>query len=71
MVNLPVNAGEATEAGSVPGLKRSPEVGNENTLQYSCLENSVDGGAWRATVHGGHKKSDTDDHILSTICRIQ
>ena len=52
MVSLPVNAGEATEAGSIPGLKRSPEVGNENTLQYSCLENSVDGGAWRATVHG-------------------
>ena len=39
--------------------KYSTGEGNGNPLQYSCLENPVDGGAWRATVHGGHKQSDT------------
>ena len=38
--------------GSIPGSGRSPRVGNSNSLQYSCLENSIDGGAWQATVHG-------------------
>ena len=38
--------------GSIPGLERSPEEGNGNPLQYSCLENSMDRGAWWATVHG-------------------
>ena len=37
---------------SVPGLERSPGEGNGNPLQYSCLENPKDGGAWQATVHG-------------------
>ena len=45
--NLP-NAGNL---GSIPGLGRSPGEGNGNSLQYSCLENSVDKGAWWATVH--------------------
>ena len=40
------------EAGSIPGLGRSPGVGNSNLLQYSGLENSMDRGAWWATVHG-------------------
>ena len=40
------------DAGSVPGLGRSPGEGNGNPLQYSCLENPMDGGAWWATVHG-------------------
>ena len=38
--------------GSIPGLGRSPGGGHGNPLQYSCLENSMDKGAWRATVHG-------------------
>ena len=38
--------------GSIPGWRRSPEVGNGSPLQYSCLENPMDRGAWRATVHG-------------------
>ena len=38
--------------GSIPGSGRSPGEGNGNPLQYSCLENSMDGGAWRATVYG-------------------
>ena len=40
------------DAGSIPESGRFPGVGNSNPLQYSCLENSVDRGAWRAVVHG-------------------
>ena len=40
---------------SIPGLGRSPGEGNGNPLQYSCLENPMDGGAWWATVHGVEK----------------
>ena len=40
----------------IPGWGRSPGGGNGNLLQYSCLENPMDRGAWRATVHGGHTK---------------
>ena len=40
------------DAGLIPGLGRSPEEGNGNPLQYFCLENSMDKGAWQATVHG-------------------
>ena len=47
--NLPVNAGDA---GSIPGSGRSPGEGNSNPLQYSCLENPMDRGVWRAVVHG-------------------
>ena len=47
--NLPANAGDV---GSIPGLGRSPGVGNGNPLQYSCLENFMDRGVWWATVHG-------------------
>ena len=40
------------DLGSIPGPGRSPGEGNGNPLQYSCLENPMDGGAWWATVHG-------------------
>ena len=50
--NLPANAGDARVLGLIPWSGRSPGVGNGNPLQYSCLENSVDPGAWQATVHG-------------------
>ena len=50
--NLPANAGDIRDTGSVPGSGRSPGGGHDNPLQYSCLENSMDRGAWRATVHG-------------------
>ena len=50
--NLPPNAGDARDSGSIPGSGRSPGVGNGNPLQYSCLENSLNRGAWLATVHG-------------------
>ena len=47
-----VSACNAGDLGSIPGLGRSPGEGNGNPLQHSCLENPMDGGAWRATVHG-------------------
>ena len=50
-----MSARNAGDLGSIPGLGRSPGEGNGNRLQYSCLENSMDGGAWWATVHGVEK----------------
>ena len=50
--NPPANAGDARDSGSIPGSGRSPGRGNGNPLQYSCLENFMGRGAWRATVHG-------------------
>ena len=50
--NLPANAGATGDVRSIPGLGRSPGVGNGNPLQYSCLENPMIRGAWWATVHG-------------------
>ena len=47
--NPPVNAGDM---GSILGSGRSPGEGNDNPLQYSCLEKSMDRGVWQATVHG-------------------
>ena len=49
----------ARDLGSSPGLGRSPGEGNGNPLQYSCLGNPMNREAWPATVHGGHKKSQT------------
>ena len=46
------NAGNAGDVGSIPELGRSPGGGHGNPLQYSCLENPMDGGAWQVTVHG-------------------
>ena len=53
--NLPVNAGDTGDAGSIPESGRSPGGGNSSPLQYSCLENPMDRGAWRAE---GHKELD-------------
>ena len=50
--NPPANAAAEGDVISVPGWGRSPGEGNGNSLQYSCLENSMDRGDWRATVHG-------------------
>ena len=47
--NPPANAGDA---GLIPGSGRSSGEGNGNPLQYSCLQNPMDGGAWQATLHG-------------------
>ena len=53
--NLPANAGDIRDAGSIPGLGRSPGGRHGNPLQYSCLENPMGQGAWQATVHRGAK----------------
>ena len=50
--NQPANAGHAGDVGWISGLGRSPGEGNGNPLQDSCMENSMDRGAWHATVHG-------------------
>ena len=49
--NLPANAGDLRGMGYIPGLGRSPGGGHGSLLQYSCLENPMDRGAWWATVH--------------------
>ena len=61
--NPPVNAGDTGDVGSISGLGRFPGEGNGNPLQYSCLENSVDRGAWRAAVHGVTKELDTIEQL--------
>ena len=53
--NLPTNAGDTGHAGLIPESGRSPTVRNGNPLPYSRLENSMDRGAWWATVHGAGK----------------
>ena len=59
--NLSANAGDARDVGSIPGLARSPRGGHGNPLQYSCLEDFMDRGAWRATVHGVTKSQTLSD----------
>ena len=58
--NPPANAGDIRNEGSIPGLGRSPGEGSGNPLQYSCLENPMDRGAWQAVVHG------STHHVLAS-----
>ena len=60
--NRSANGGDARDMGSIPGSGRSPGEGNGNTLQYSCLGNPMDKGAWQATVHRVTKQMDTTKH---------
>ena len=63
------SAGNVEDLDSIPGLRRSPGEGNGNSLQYSCLENSMDRGAWQAAVWGrrvGHNSA-TDAHTHELI----
>ena len=53
--NPPVNTWDTRDGGSVPGSGRFPRIENRNLLQYSCLKNSMDRGAWWATVHGSQR----------------
>ena len=62
--NLPDNAGDIRDVGLIPVSGRSPGEGNGTPLQYSCLENPMDRGAWWATVHGV-AKSETQLKLLS------
>ena len=60
------SACNAGDLGSIPRWGRSPREGNGNPIQYSCLENPMDGGAWRATVHGVAKsRTRLSDFTLS------
>ena len=62
--NPPANAGDARDTGSIPGARRSPGGGNGNLIQYSCLENPMDRGAWWITVRGVAELDMTE--LLST-----
>ena len=62
-----VSACNAGDPGSIPGLGRSHGEGNGNPLQYSCLENPMDGEAWWATVHGGLNVSDTTEQLSEQV----
>ena len=70
--DLPTNAGDTREVSLIPGLERSPGEGNGNPLQDSCLGNSMERGAWWATVHGitnsltrlnAHKHTQAHDYL--------
>ena len=60
--NLPANAGDIRDMGMIPGLERSPGGGHGNPLQYSCLENLMDRGAWWARGPWSCKGSDMTEH---------
>ena len=60
--NPPANAGAEIDVGLIPGSGRCPGGGNGNPLQYSYLENSMNRGAWQATVHGIAEEPDTAEH---------
>ena len=60
--NLPANEGDARDSGSVPESGRYSRGGNGNPLQYSCLGNLMDRGAWLVTVHGITEESDKTEH---------
>ena len=66
----PCNAGDT---GLIPGLERSPGEENGNSLQHSCLKNSMDRGAWRATVHGVTKSRTwlSKQHTLTQYCHLR
>ena len=65
--NLPASAGDTGVTGSIPGSGRSPGGGHGNPLQCSCLENPMDRGTWRVTVHWGYKESDTTEVCLRYV----
>ena len=66
------SACNAGRSGLIPGLGRSPGEGNGNPLQYSCLENSMDRGAWQATIHGVTKsRTWLSEFYFTSVWRIQ
>ena len=58
--NPPASVGDVRDTGLIPGMGRSPGGGSDNPLQCSCLENSMDRGAWWATVHGSAESDMTE-----------
>ena len=65
------SACNAGDPGSIPGLGRSPGEGNGNPVQYSCLENPMEGGAWWATVHGVAKSRTRLSNFTFTFKSLQ
>ena len=73
MVKNPLaKSGNTGDMGSIPGLERSPGVGNGNPLQYFCQENAMDREAWQATVHGVAKSQTqlSDEAQVSVITTV-
>ena len=68
--NPPAIAGDTRDSGSISRLGRSPGEGNGNLLQYSCLENSMDRGAWWARGPWCHKESNVMEHTCACIPSI-
>ena len=66
--NMPANAGDARDTGLMLKSGRSPEGGNGNPLQYSCLENYMDRGAWWATVHGSQRVRNDQGNTHTQSC---
>ena len=66
----PVNVGDVKDTGPIPGLGRSPGGGQGHPLQYSCLENPMDRGAWRAAVLGVTKELDTTEHGTNYVQNV-
>ena len=67
--NPPANTGASRDMGLIPGLGRFPGGGNGKLIQYSCLENPVDRGAWQATVYGVTKSRTLLKCLSMHICR--
>ena len=66
------SAYNAGDPGSIPGLGRSPQAGNGNPLQYSCLKNPMDRGAWQAPYSlWGHKESDTTERLTLSLSHFE
>ena len=65
-----IYARQTGDTGSIPGSGRSPGEGHSNPLQYFCLENPMERGAWRATVHGVAKESDTTQQLNNNYYNI-
>ena len=69
--DVKASASNVGDPGSIPGSGRSPGEGNGNPLQYSCLENPMDRGAWQATVHGVAKsRTRLSDFTSNKWCTI-
>ena len=66
--NLPASAGDVRDTSSTPGSRRSPGGGNDNALQYSCLENSMYRGAQWATVHGIARSDQSHLTSIHSVC---
>ena len=65
--NSPANAGDKRDTGSIPGSGRSPGGEYSNPLQYSCLGNTMDRGAWQAIVHGVAKELDRTQRLKNNL----